>query len=619
MTVKTTLLCCFLATKLVAQTLQLPLNQARFTSTTGLIETGKDSFLYSSAIIPPTFFGGGKTNNLTQISLSKGVVWSIDFQPPRTTVPSKLTPCKEGFLWGSFVFDGSQNKSLMRLDKNGTVLWSKRYGGTNDIDSVNGGNVEAIVLSDGNFALAGGAARFAATTKNNDLFLAKLDVGGNQVWAKNYLFSNLLNAYTSFSNVIATLDGGFLLCGSVYTPQDRSILLLKTDASGTIQWTRTYANETGSFLSDELGVQVVQQPDGNFFLVANQKDFNQNSGNIVALINASGTVLRALRVSVNPGSRYTLQANKMILDAATNTFTVAAGVVQDSIPNLSIEQNLLYKIRLDGSLDWKYNYFDEISAGFVTPESDVVPTRNGGLAHLTSFSQNFDNLYPILIVSDGKGLTGCEKPINLVVERNIVLTSKTLTITERTALPAVNYAVPQTPFNFAVKLPTLDLGKDIATCAADTSVTFNATNPDFNTYKWSTGATTPQITANQLGQYALTVTNTAFCLTLADTVTVVKSTQCPDNEFKLDIANAFTPNNDGLNDTFGPFGKGFNIVSFQIYNRWGNLVFEGNDTTRSWNDQIKNENAASDVYVYALKYVTKGQEQRLSGEVTLIR
>jgi gliding motility-associated-like protein len=161
-----------------------------------------------------------------------------------------------------------------------------------------------------------------------------------------------------------------------------------------------------------------------------------------------------------------------------------------------------------------------------------------------------------------------------------------------------------------------NLGNDSVICSTDTSFILNATNPNIDTYKWSTGETTPKITLNQSGKYAVTVTNTKFCLTFTDTVSITKSKKC---SYKLDIPNAFTPNGDGLNDSFGPFGREFTVQSFQIFNRWGNLVFEGNETNKTWNGQIKGENAASDVYVYALKYVVDGEVLALSGEVALIR
>jgi gliding motility-associated-like protein len=609
----TTLIVTFWAMKLVAQTLQLPLEQGRGTDPTNLIEVGKDSFIYSTTL-SPALFGGGKTSNLTHLSLSKGVLWSFDVQYPKTSLPSKLINFKEDFLWAGFISDVNQNKSLMRLNKKGDIIWSKRYGGFNDVDTLNNGKTDAIVLPDGNIALAGGAARFNATTKANDLFLTKLDPNGNQLWAKNYLFSNIPNTYTIFSNVINTTDGGYLLCGSIMM-LERSILLLKTDANGTVEWTRTYKNDRGNSESFEDGIQVIQLPDGSFGLIINQSKPLEGYSNIIAQINANGTVAKALKVRADSNGNVYLRVNKAIYDVVNNAFVFSAFVF--SISPVLMQQNLLYKIRLDGTSDWKYNYYDGLFAT-PAPNSDLVQTKNGNLAHLTTSYTKSSILasYPILIISDAKGVTGCEKPVNLTIEKNILLSTNTLNITEKNALAVLDYAVTKTPFSFPLKLPMFNLGNDTVICSTDTSFILDATDPNIDTYKWSTGETTPKITLTQSGKYAVTVTNTKFCLTFADTVSVTKSKKC---SYKLDMANAFTPNGDGLNDSFGPFGREFTVQSFQIFNRWGNLVFEGNETNKAWNGQIKGENAASDVYVYALKYVVDGEVLALSGEVVLIR
>lgn len=609
----TTLIFTFWAVKFVAQTLQLPLEQGRGTEVTNLTEVGKDSFIYSTSL-SPLLIGGGKTNNLTHLSLSKGVLWSFDFQYPKTSIPSKLINYKDGFLWAGFVSDVNQNKSLMRLDKKGTILWSKRYGGFNDVDTINSGKTDAIVLPDDNIALAGGAARFNATTKVNDLFLTKIDPNGNQLWAKNYMFSNIPNTHTIFSNVINTTDGGYLLCGSI-TILERSVLLLKTDANGTIEWTRTYKNDRGNSESFEDGIQVIQLSDGSFGLITDQSKAFQGSGNIIAQINANGTVAKAFRVRTNPFGITFLRANKAIYDVVNSAFVISASVFQLGLK----QQNLLYKIRLDGTLDWKYNYRDEIF-GVPDANSDLVQTKNGNIAHLTSSIKDVSVLtntyYPVLIISDARGVTGCEKPVNLDIEKNILLSTNTMNITEKNALAAIDYAVTKTPFSFSVKLPMFNLGNDTAICNKDTSFMLNIADPNIDTYKWSTGETTPQIMLNQLGQYAVTITNTKLCLNFTDTISITKSKKCP---YKLDIPNAFTPNRDGLNDNFEPFGKEFTVQSFKIFNRWGNLVFEGNETNKAWNGQIKGEDAASDVYVYILKYVVDDQVLALSGEVVLIR
>ncbi|MFN4084084.1 MAG: gliding motility-associated C-terminal domain-containing protein [Bacteroidia bacterium] len=86
------------------------------------------------------------------------------------------------------------------------------------------------------------------------------------------------------------------------------------------------------------------------------------------------------------------------------------------------------------------------------------------------------------------------------------------------------------------------------------------------------------------------------------------------------MPNAFTLNNDGLNDTYywlPVFVKDFNI---QIYNRWGEKVFETNNKNQPWNGTYNGKIAPSDVYFYKLFYTGwEGTEKSQSGNFTLIR
>ncbi|MCB9344129.1 MAG: choice-of-anchor L domain-containing protein [Lewinellaceae bacterium] len=88
------------------------------------------------------------------------------------------------------------------------------------------------------------------------------------------------------------------------------------------------------------------------------------------------------------------------------------------------------------------------------------------------------------------------------------------------------------------------------------------------------------------------------------------------------IPNAFTPNGDSYNDTFQPlfFGGESEILSFRIFNRWGQQVFESSPGKTAWDGKQNGKDASSDVYVYTLKIrFANGEEETLSGEVSLIR
>ncbi len=89
------------------------------------------------------------------------------------------------------------------------------------------------------------------------------------------------------------------------------------------------------------------------------------------------------------------------------------------------------------------------------------------------------------------------------------------------------------------------------------------------------------------------------------------------------MPNAFTPNDDGKNDTFG--GKGFTegIQGFElsIWSRWGELLFVTDDPNERWNGAKNNQGPvlANGVYVYQVKYVdARGERVELKGFATLI-
>jgi len=90
------------------------------------------------------------------------------------------------------------------------------------------------------------------------------------------------------------------------------------------------------------------------------------------------------------------------------------------------------------------------------------------------------------------------------------------------------------------------------------------------------------------------------------------------------IPNAFTPNGDGLNDTFGAIGEGITEYNIQIFNRWGELIFESNDMKTQWDGNYQNELAPTGVYVYKINAKgpsANGRYKNLiskAGDVTLV-
>ena len=91
----------------------------------------------------------------------------------------------------------------------------------------------------------------------------------------------------------------------------------------------------------------------------------------------------------------------------------------------------------------------------------------------------------------------------------------------------------------------------------------------------------------------------------------------------LFMPNAFTPNNDGLNDLFNGIGLTDAVnYTMKIWNRWGELIFESKDPKLGWNGEKNNNGTLSPqgVYVYTISYISpRGEDIYKKGHLTLIR
>jgi gliding motility-associated-like protein len=138
----------------------------------------------------------------------------------------------------------------------------------------------------------------------------------------------------------------------------------------------------------------------------------------------------------------------------------------------------------------------------------------------------------------------------------------------------------------------------------------------FNNYLWSTGESQSQVIITSPGRYWLEVTDVNNC-TGRDTITVYPK-ECISGVY---IPTAFTPNGDGKNDYFRAriYGKTV-LFKLQVFNRFGQIVFETTDPYKSWDGLIKGESYSATVFVWQCSYQLENQKPvHKKGMVTLIR
>lgn len=89
------------------------------------------------------------------------------------------------------------------------------------------------------------------------------------------------------------------------------------------------------------------------------------------------------------------------------------------------------------------------------------------------------------------------------------------------------------------------------------------------------------------------------------------------------LPNAFSPNGDGLNDVLRPNLVGYSLIkTFEVYNRWGELVYRAdNDNDFGWDGTYKGKAADIGVYYYRVTYIDpfSNEIKDQKGDVTLIR
>lgn len=87
------------------------------------------------------------------------------------------------------------------------------------------------------------------------------------------------------------------------------------------------------------------------------------------------------------------------------------------------------------------------------------------------------------------------------------------------------------------------------------------------------------------------------------------------------IPNAFTPNGDGINDNFKVENIRYEkILTFKVFNRWGQLVYDGKNAATGWDGRISGQPAPIDTYNYFIELVLPlGKHQTYKGTVNLLR
>lgn len=180
------------------------------------------------------------------------------------------------------------------------------------------------------------------------------------------------------------------------------------------------------------------------------------------------------------------------------------------------------------------------------------------------------------------------------------------------------------PFTIpSLQIPTVNILTPNQSISEGDSVNIqtNVTPPNANVF-WSppegltcSNCIAPLASPNVSTWYTITAVSPDGCIE-SDSLYIEVENPCG----KVKIPTIFSPNGDGLNDNLCVLGNCLESMSLQIFNRWGEIVFETNEVNGCWDGSFRGEPVGTGVYIYKLQGIDDNEISiNLNGNVNLIR
>ena len=270
---------------------------------------------------------------------------------------------------------------VVKTDANGDTIWFKSYEETNV--SVQFGSAIEVVDQNG-FAIIG------TDFDQNRVYLLRIDADGEVMWAKSYNDS----ASISEGNAIKkTFDNGFILAGTNRPPSAprTNIYLIKTNGSGSVEWSKSYSNESAIVgASDDYTYSVNQTSDSGFIVLGNSTAVGFDYLFLIKT-NKFGDTLWTKNIEVQSSTF-----------AARSLFVLSDGSYIITGYEIFLSPlGFMMKVSANGDVLWSRHY--SIGDGFFG--FDIKATYDGGVVvagQLYTYSSNDRNA--MLLKTDSTGL-----------------------------------------------------------------------------------------------------------------------------------------------------------------------------------------------------------------------
>jgi len=264
-----------------------------------------------------------------------------------------------GVTWSKVT--GNSDWWLVKTNASGNVEWKKTYGGTSSETAFS-----LVGTSDGGYAITGYTFSFGAG--ESDFWLVKTDASGNVEWNRTY--GGAIRDIAR--SLVVTSDGGYALAGSTdsFGAGQYDFWLIKTDQYGNMEWNQTYGGAYADY-----AYSLVETSDGGYVIAGRTLSFGAGSNDFwLVKTDSSGK----MEWSQSYGGEGDDRAESLV-ESFDGGF-VLAGVkdgVRDQWDSHPIGGNfLLVKTDNSGNMEWNRTY----GGDSVAWAKSVVQTSDGGYA-----------------------------------------------------------------------------------------------------------------------------------------------------------------------------------------------------------------------------------------------
>jgi hypothetical protein len=252
---------------------------------------------------------------------------------------------------------------LVKTDASGNLEWSENYGGEN-LDMA----YSVIQTSDGGYAIAGLTESYGAG--EYDCWLVKTDASGNLEWSGTYGGTSWDGAHS----VIQTSDGGYILAGYTYSlgAGSADFWLVKVDSSGNEEWSKTYGSE-----NLDKAHSAVQTSDGGYALAGFTYSFDAG-GYDFWLVKTDSLGNEEWNKTFGGENR---EEASSVIQTSDGGYALAGYTTSYGVGGRDF---WLVKTDSSGNLEWSENYGGENWEWAYS----VIQTSDGGYA-LTGYTQSY--------------------------------------------------------------------------------------------------------------------------------------------------------------------------------------------------------------------------------------